>query len=281
MLDIMSQAKDAIDAYNTKLRAISANITNMSVPGFKRSDISFEEVFTKVVKSGTDNSFYGQEGGTNPQQAGGTAAVANSAIDFRQGDIGGGGNLDLAIQGSGLFVVSPDGGNTFYYTRNGQFTLSNNKLLTNTGMQVYGFKRNGGVTSGQLEAIDLSGQNVTDPTKVTFDPNGVLIRSFDAGVSGGELGYQIALTSFVNPSGLEYRDGTNLAETIASGSPAAALTPGNATVGNVIRVSKEQSNVVYTSEIVDSLEMQRAISGSLTVVRMINDTISQFIQRLG
>lgn len=276
----MSQANNAIDAYNTKLRTISSNITNLSIPGYKRTDISFEEVFSHVVKSGTGSSFYGEEGGTNPQQTGGTTAVANSLIDFRQGDVVGSTNMDLAISGNGLFILSPDNGNSFLYTRNGQFTVNNNKLLSVNGMQVYGFKRNGGVSSAQLEAIDLTGQTY-DPTKVTFDANGVLRKSYDSitGIYGDELNHQIALTSFPNPSGLEYRDGTNFSQTLSSGDPANPSAPGNESVGIISPRSKEQSNVIYTSEVVDSLEMQRAESACLTVIRLVNDTITQFIQR--
>lgn len=282
MLDIMSQADNAVEAYNTNLRAISSNVTNLSIPGYKRTNITFQEVYAKIVKSGTGSTFYGEEGGTDPQQTGGTAAIASSNIDFSQGDITGSGVLSLAIQGNGLFIVSPDNGDNFLYTRNGEFQLVNNKLLTSDGMQVYGFYRSGSVTSGQLVPIDLSYETISDPNKVSWNANGVLIRSSVATDAdyNVELPYQIALTSFSNPSGLEYRNGTSFAFTLASGDPQTPATPGTNNLGTVSPQSKEQSNVVYTTEIVDSLEMQRAISASLTVIRLINDTITQFIQKI-
>jgi flagellar hook protein FlgE len=279
MLDIMSQAAGAIEAYNSRLRAISSNITNIPVTGHKRTEVSFQEVFGKYINSGTRGSFADSTGGTNPIQYGGTVAIADTEIDFRQGDLTGGGNLDLAISGNGLFAISPDGGNTKLYTRNGEFIISGDKLLTKAGMQVYGFARSGGVSSTQLVPIDLTGISY-DPTTITWDPNGVLRQSYDdsTGIYGAEIPFQIGLSSFSNPSALKYEDGTSFSETLASGSPSSPAVPG---VGVISPRSKELSNVVYTSEIVDSMEIQRALSAGLTVVRLINDSITQFINKLG
>lgn len=285
MLDVISQAKNAIESYNIMLKAISSNITNTSVTGFKKFNVSFESVFTKTKNAGTSGRS-SDEGGTNPIQEGGTVAVANTSIDFKQGDMAGGGNLDLGISGGGLFIVSPDGGRTFLYTRNGEFQIIGNKLLTKTGMQVYGFKRIGGTSSSQIEPIDLSGLTY-DPTNITWNQNGVLVNSYivdrntNSVVYGDEIPYQIALTSFPNPSGLLYRDGTTFSETLASGSPAAHTTPGSETVGIIAPRSKESANVSYTSEIVDSTSIQRALNSALTAIKFLNESISQFIQKLG
>jgi flagellar hook protein FlgE len=69
-------------------------------------------------------------------------------------------------------------------------------------------------------------------------------------------------------------------ETMSSGSPAAYLAPGGA-AGNISPGQLEQSNVFYLGEAIDSMELQRAINGNLSIVRMASDLITQFINRLG
>lgn len=147
--------------------------------------------------------------------------------------------------------------------------------MTKSGLQVYGMRGSGGV----LEPIDLTGQNYTAST-LTFDNTGNLVSNYEATTNtyGNILPFKIALTKFNNPSGLMYMDNSTFAETAASGSASSPYVP---PAGEIQARSKEASNIVYTSEIVDSMEIQRALNSTLTVVRLVNDVISQFIQKLG
>ncbi|MFA5098319.1 MAG: flagellar hook basal-body protein [Candidatus Margulisiibacteriota bacterium] len=292
MLDIMSSAANAIESYNSRLRATSANITNMSVTGYKRMYVSFETVLNNVYKDGTDAT--GLEGGTNPYQSGGSVAIANTGLDFSQGDTQTStGPFGLYIQGRGLFTVSKDGGSTYQYTRAGDFRLdSNRNLVTPSGMQVYGFLRSNGRSSGNMVPIDLS---YLPPTKtvngitynLTFDDQGVIRYYRIVDPTRGEIEYlpepastyQIALTTFNNPSGLVMLDGTTYAASSASGEANSPLAPG-AEAGIVLPRTIEASNVFYITETVDAMETQRAMSGSLTVIKMISDSISQFINKV-
>jgi len=291
MLDIISRAKNAIEAYNTALRIHSANIANMNVDGYKRLNISFQSIFESILSRGTPAMVSENLGGTNPLQLGTGMAISQIGVDFAQGDLTEGGFLDLAIAGSGLFVVSPDGGNTYLYTRSGRFHAdAYGNLVTDTGMQVYGLRRIGGITStGALTPIVISYDTTVYPTSeyaVSFDENGVLSIFILKGPSTlgdkvAELDYQIALTTFNNLSGLEQRSATTFAETLASGEPLSPTTPGYGTVGVVVPRQLERSNVFYIGETIDSMEAQRAMSGNLTVVRLVSDMISTFINRLG
>src|SRR3989338_5376759 len=100
VLDIMSQAKNAIEAYNDFLRATSSNVSNQAVTGYKRVQVSFQELFSKLVHGATASDTFDNIGGTNPLQLGGGAAISSSSIDFSQGDLTNGGNLSLAVQGN-------------------------------------------------------------------------------------------------------------------------------------------------------------------------------------
>lgn len=280
MFDVMSQAKNAMEAYSTKLRAITANITNMSVSGYKRTDISFETLFSKLIGNGTSASMTDNSGGTNPVQLGGTAAIAASSIDFSMGSFAPGSNSDLGLTESNkLFITSNDGGSSFLYSRSGEFQVDpyTHKLVTKTGAQVYGFRRTSGVDSTSIEPIDMTGltYNAAD---LTWNEDGIMYSYWDleAGTYGDPLPWRIAVTSFNNPSGLTYRDATTFAESLSSGPASRPMTA----AGIAVPRKREGSNVTYTSEVVDSMEIQRALDASLTVIKMANDTITGFINKL-
>jgi flagellar hook protein FlgE len=267
MLNVLSQAKNAILAYNTALEASSSNIAGMNVTGFKRLDVSFQTVFEKVLSRGTAATT--QRGGTNPKQFGQGISISNVSVDFSAGDLVQGGSLDLAIQGQGLFVLSPDGGDSYLYTRAGNFEIDNSRNLLSNGMQVYGLDN-----SGNLTPIS----NLPDGD-FRWTSDGYLENTTDGGQSYNSAGYQIALTYFPNPDGLVQAQGTSFAETPASGEAAAPQAPTGA-AGTILPRFLEKSNVFYLGETVDALEIQRAITGNLAIVRMASDMLSQFISKL-
>ena len=163
MLDLMARAKNAIEAYNSQLSINSSNIANMSVPGYKAMKISFQSIYEKLINQGT--AAESDSGGTNPIQYGSSVGIANTSIDFSQGSITSGQSTDLAINGEGLFVVSPDGGKTQVYTRAGQFVVDpTGNLTTTNGMQVYGL--NGGTL------VPITGLNAYHPAQLGWTTAG-------------------------------------------------------------------------------------------------------------
>ena len=274
MLDVMAQAENAIEAYNQALQASSANIANMNVTGYKKINVSFQSIFEKILNGGSAAT--SANGGTNPEQLGQGMAISQTSVDFSNGQTTSGGSLDLAIQGSGLFIVSPDGGNSFLYTRAGNFSIDSNGNLTSNNMQVYGLD-----SAGNLVAIN----NLPSGNKSNFQwlADGTLQFTADPSattVNWINTGYSIALTYFTNPGGLAQAQGTTFAATLASGAAAAAQGPGGS-VGTVLPKQLEQSNVFFLGESVASRELQRAISANLSVVKLASDTISSVIQKLG
>lgn len=266
MLDIMSQAQNAIEVYNSALNVHSANIANMSVVGYKRLDVSFQSIFEKVLSAGTPASGSDNLGGTNPMQFGQGVAVAGINVDMSQGDLVAANNIDLAISGQGFFIVSNDGGNTNLYSRAGQFSVVSGNLVNQSGMQVYGLNSAGSM----VPITGLAGSSAN----YSWDSSGQLLYNTLP------TGYRIAMTYFENPGGLLQAQGTTLKETMASGSAAAAAAPGG-TAGTISPGQLEQSNVFYLGETIDTLKMQEAMNGNLSIVRMASDLISSFITRLG
>ncbi len=274
MLDMMQQAQNAIEAYNTALRATTSNIANMNVSGYKKLDVSFQSIFERVLSRGT--AAQANMGGTNPKQFGQGMALSGVSVDFSAGELIEGSELDLAVSGQGLFIVSPDGGNTYLYTRAGDFEIDAYGNLTSNGMQAYGLDASNNM-------VPISNLPSGNKANYRWQPDGTLEYTTDPTATTPTYtptGYRIALTYFPNPNGLAQAQGSSFAETPASGSPADAQAPGTGAVGMVVPNFHEQSNVNYLQETIDAMELQRAMSGNLTVIRMASDMISQFINRL-
>jgi flagellar hook protein FlgE len=274
----MRKAKNAIVAQNSALSIITSNIANMTTAGYKRLDVSFESIFEQLLNRGTASETLANTGGTNPRQLGQGMAIAGINVDFSQGDLKSGSNLDLAINGQGLFVVSDDSGSTYKYTRNGDFSIdSSGNLTTSTGAQVYGFYG----TGTSLVPITGLSSALYNTNNLSFNSSGYLLEYTDNTYTTvkADTGYRIALTYFSNPGGLLQSAGTLFEETEASGSPATVALPGGA-AGTVSERYLEESNVFYLRETLDSLELQRAMNGNLTMVRLASEVISDFISRL-
>jgi len=291
MFDIIDSAKNAIDAYSASLRITSSNIANAGTSGFKGSTAHFQHIFERVMQRGSAASPFENIGGINPMVIGGTATLSNVAMNFSQGNLTDGGVTDMAVRtGSGMFVLTSDGGRTREFTRSGNFTFdTNGNLVTQTGLQVLGFRGSvdaaGNFTrTGDLEAITFQGTGRDTGTLAWDDQNGVLrifTRTDDGTVAleGTALAsFQIAVARVPNPSGLLQTSSTNFSVTAASGE---ATIPAPPAAGTVAGRRLEQSNVDFISQTIRSLEDQRAINSLLSMVRLSSDLISTFIQRLG
>jgi len=283
MLDIMKNGENAMRAFETALRLQTANMGNMSTVGYKSLKYSFKTIFNKVLNTGSAGSM--NQGGTNPLQAGSSVALANITVDFTQGEIGAGGQLDVAIQGNGMFVVSPDDGRTFLYTRAGNFSINDKGfLLDNSGRKVYGFKYNSDGTIATDKIVPMLIEN-TAKVGWEFDgTRGILVEDYDASEGGLEESiplYQIALTDFPNKAALIQHDGTTYKATPAAGIPFTPNAPSLNGMGEVVSGAVEKSNVFFIGETVDAMEVQRAMSASLTAVKIASQQIENIIQQLG
>lgn len=118
-------------AYSQGLNVISNNVANLNTPGFKLSDPLFREIVYRQIQASE-----GSGGGVRPQGAGVESNAAG--LNFGQGELRETGNaLDVAIDGSGFFVLKQDDG-TYRYTRAGQLTFDRDGILVErtTGARV-------------------------------------------------------------------------------------------------------------------------------------------------
>ena len=98
---------------------IGDNISNVNTVGFKSSKAVFSDIFSTILTNGSTSS-----------QLGRGSQLQGTIQQFSQGSFESSSNaLDLAIDGSGFFVVSPTTSSGTFFTRAGQFRLNENGLV--------------------------------------------------------------------------------------------------------------------------------------------------------
>jgi len=136
---------------------IGDNISNVNTVGFKESKAVFSDIFSTILTNGSVTSQLGR--GTQLQ---------GTIQSFSQGSFEASSNaLDLAIDGSGFFVVNNGTGN--FYTRAGQFRLNDDGLVQAiTGEILQGNQISNGVASTSTTNIDLAGVQSAPQASTTF-----------------------------------------------------------------------------------------------------------------
>jgi len=128
-----------LKAHQTKMDVISNNIANVNTVGYKKSRITFQDLFSQTLKYAAAPQEH--KGGINPMQVG--SGVTTASIDqiFTQGSFENTGkNSDVAIDGDGFFIV--DDGNSKHYTRVGNFNIDSHgdMVHTATGDKIMGWQ---------------------------------------------------------------------------------------------------------------------------------------------
>ncbi len=163
-----------LQAHQIAMDVEGNNIANVNTSGFKYSRANFSDMLSQTAKIATAPQ--GNLGGKNPMQVGLGTEVNSVTRIFSQGSVQATGkSTDLAIQGDGFFVVSADGGNTYKYTRNGDFVFdSNGNFVTNNGLVAQGWVRDpqtGRIdTSAPIQNIQIK-PGLTTPAKPTSQVN--------------------------------------------------------------------------------------------------------------
>lgn len=172
-------ALSGLNAASTDLSVVANNIANSATTGFKESRAQFAEVYSVSVQ------------GVSATSVGNGVTVSAVSQQFSQGSIETtDNNLDLAISGSGFYVLSDNGARA--YTRAGAFTTDDAGYVVNAQgqrLQAYPVTSTGDFNTGSLTDLRLiaadSAPNATTevemvmnlpsdavaPVTTTFDPN--------------------------------------------------------------------------------------------------------------
>lgn len=146
-----------LTAESTALSTIANNLANQETVGYKSKVTLFSDLFYQNL---------GTSGSGDPIQMGAGTQVGATPSLFTQGSVSSTGvDTDVAIQGSGFFVVQ-DASGVLNYTRAGDFTELDNYLVTQSGQRVLGYPAVNGVidTGTGVGSLQLGAGTISPPT---------------------------------------------------------------------------------------------------------------------
>ncbi|MCK4658339.1 MAG: flagellar hook-basal body complex protein [Phycisphaerae bacterium] len=154
---------------------IGDNIANVNTTAFKSHRSLFETMFYRTLHPGSEPAE--NFGGTNPRQIGYGSGLGSLQQSFAQGSLQPTGvKSDLAIDGSGFFILTqPD--DSQVYARDGAFELDqNNTLVSADGWSVKGYAADsdGTIIDGTLTDLTIplgTRREAVATTEVTMDGN--------------------------------------------------------------------------------------------------------------
>ena len=257
MINSLWISKTGMEAQQTNLDVISHNLANVSTTGYKRANAVFEDLIYQNLRQVGANNTEAEQLPTGLQLGLGVRTVATSR-QYTQGTLQLTDNqLDVAINGQGFFNIQlPDG--TVGYTRDGSFKPdAQGRLVTANGLPV----ANG----------------------ITIPPNALSVSISETGQVSAMLPNNpapqvigtIAMSTFINPAGLEPRGQNIYTESAASGQPQGG-TPGTNGLGIMKQGYLETSNVNVVQELVTMIQTQRAYEMNTKAVQ----TSDQMLQKL-
>jgi flagellar basal-body rod protein FlgF len=225
-----------------RMDVVSNNLANTSVPGHKKSRISFQSALRAQSR---------EEGTASARNGTASPDLVRIEIDHTQGDVRSTGNeLDLALHGKGFFkIMTPDG---IRYTRKGNFALdAEGYLVTQHGERVLG--EGGGIQVFGNE-IEISGLGTVS--------------------AGGEEMGRLDLVSFEDPKKLTVVGRAVFAN--PSGEPEGPL-PLNS---RVKQGYLEQPNVQVAEEMVTMIHCMRAFESYQKVIQILDEVDQRAINEV-
>ncbi|MDG1744309.1 MAG: flagellar hook basal-body protein [Planktomarina sp.] len=250
-----------------EIAVVSNNIANSGSTGFKKSDVSFNDIYGSATPDTVART-----------QAGFGSAIAGTRRNDGQGAIvDRAGALNLAIIGPGMLTVSPPGadgassGNLFY-TRSGELTIDKDGYLkTGDGAFVQGTAA-GVEVGGALSALQIpfnEGEEALTGLEITT--SGLISATYGSSIiDRGTL----ALATFANQGALKNVGSARFAETTYSGQPTFGIA-GQSGYGMLQAGALEGSNVDITQEMTVMIRAQQQFSGSARVLQANSDMVEK------
>jgi len=184
MLKSLFAGVSGLQSHQVAMDVESNNIANVNTVGFKYSRANFSDLLAQTRAIATAPQ--GELGGKNPVQVGLGATVSSMTRIFSQGSVQNSDkNTDVAIQGDGFFIISPDGGNTYKYTRAGDFKFdAGGNFVDNNGFIVQGWLRDS--ATGYVDATAPI-TNINIPPGLTTPASATQNVTIKANLNSGPL----------------------------------------------------------------------------------------------
>ena len=289
MLRSLFSGVSGMKSNQVKMDTIGNNIANVNTTAYKSGRVRFQDLFSQTIQNAQSPSSTGT-GGVNAKQVGLGVQVAGVDTIMTDGGLQTTGrSLDLAIEGSGFFVVSDDSsGTTKRYTRDGVFfTDYEGNLVNSGGLRVMGYEPVSGAFTDDPTDIDDPTDSM-EPLKIptSIDDGGDKeLESFSIDGTGlitaiyaGDTYYlgRVGVAKFSNPEGLEKLGGNTYRESSNSGSPIKG--EGNSSgFGKIRSGTIEMSNVDLANEFTDMIITSRAYQANSRTITTSDEMLQELI----
>lgn len=303
MLRSLYSGVSGMRSNQTKMDVLGNNIANVNTTGFKSGRVRFQDMLSQTL-TGAQSPTATTLGGVNAQQVG--LGVKVGAIDTVMTD---GAlqptnrDLDLAMEGTGFFVLSQDTGAVQkLYTRDGAFYRDYQGNLVNAGgYRVVGYKPdNDGeplnmtkmttleipnqitVKTGEVDGagnlvVDAAGNPLTvdlDLQTFSIDGSGNITGVFSDGKSY-TLG-QLAVSKFENAEGMEKMGNSNYRASNNSGLPQDGTANTNG-FGIIRQGVLEMSNVDLANEFTELIVTSRSYQANSRTITTSDEMLQELI----
>ncbi|WP_242130412.1 flagellar hook-basal body complex protein [Sphingobium sp. Sx8-8] len=262
-----------LKAAQADLSSIANNVANVNSTAFKKSDAAFGDIFAAAPMQ------------TTTQVSGQGVRVMGIQQQFTQGTLETTDKtLDMAITGEGFFTVKRTADDQVSYTRDGAFSVDNNRYVvdsTGARLQVIPLDPTTGDPTVTVDS-SLTPSSLTDlkvPTNWPDGGTGNQLTSVGVSQQGKITGVYAdgttvylgatAMAAFNSQEGLRQQGDAHWTATNASGT--AMLGLGNSGLyGSVNSGALERSNVDITEELVNLISAQRNFQANSKAIEAAN-----------
>ena len=238
-----------------RLDIISNNLANSATVGYKEENVtskSFKDFMITKIRDGSEAYVDREIGVMNPG-----VKIGETYMNWDQGSLRETDNTyDMAIQGNGFFaikVVEKNGDSSIKYTRNGQFTITNEGYVVD-------------VDGNRLQGANGDVQVPVDATDVAIKLNGAVYAN-------GEQVDTITLTDFEDYNYLDLY-GDNMYNAVDG-----ATT--KSSTATILQGFTEQSNVNVVDEMVSMITITRAYEAGQKMIKTQDSLLEQAVSSVG
>jgi len=242
MLKGILEATAGMMARGVQLEKVSQNLANANTTGYKSEHLAYTSLIDQEIARLQMQGERGLE-----------LLAPGQYTDYDAGAMLTTGNdLDVALSGTGFFVVRNQAGEEFY-TRNGNFFRNSDGML---------------VTADNLQVVGEGGEIQLEAGRVSINVDGTISQR------GSEVD-QLKVVTFADNTSLK-SVGYSL---YAVASPTAAAEP----VENpeVKQGNLEQSNVNIVAEMIDLIELQRIFQFTQRAIQAQHDPLRLAVNSVG
>ena len=261
-----------------ELSVVSNNIANAGSTAFKKSDVSFSDLYSTSTPYSVPRTAVGQ----------GSNVFSTRVSDGQGGIVDRGGSLNLAIVGAGYFTVSPpdasgapSGG--LFYSRNGELSIDKDGFIRSPDNSfVMGMTAGAdGVPSG----IDQAGlSRIAVPFTISEGGKEIPLSNLEIasdGIVSATYGpddvrtiARLAIAVFPNQAGLKNMGSGTFSQTDASGR-AILGSAGDIGYGTLQAGAVETSNVDITKEMTIMMRSQQQFNGAARLLQTNADMVEK------